>query len=431
MNIRDVLTFEHRNVMLDIFRNWISSQNVMRIIDVMNFNKFNRLRLHATNFQFWFLKISSLFILIKKRTYRKNQIWSVNNFEKMQKYGLYRNVEIYLKIDTSGYIAFIVHFHFNFIIVYNHRSWIRAKIFFEAVEIQFFRNKFVHHEIFSRFVTSCIFIQHTFLRWWWQAERRNLQNKFNDKFIEQTKNSFIFTKIREWNVIHCSFAFFNISRLKRHARWMKSQILFEYNISKLTLRRSTKNRRQKLFRLFRRIRQMIFRFRFRNFYRSRSQRHKFFIHQIFIRRLMFFLQKLTTSFNIQSFQKYFWKQTTLCSRRRNSFLNWIARFSYSELHALISNDDGDKDNVKKLWKNKNEKKKRRRADWRSWKNDWWKKELKPEWFRWSERWRIKGNVFCDECNIALETEWNGIKRSERVLIATAIHWNVEKKKKTS
>lgn len=90
VSIRDAPAFEHRGVMLDISRNWIPPHDVMRTIDAMGFNKLNRLRLHATDSQSWPLEIPSLPTLAKEGAYRDDQIWSVNDLEEVQRYGLYR-----------------------------------------------------------------------------------------------------------------------------------------------------------------------------------------------------------------------------------------------------------------------------------------------------------------------------------------------------
>ena len=123
VSIRDAPAFEHRGVMLDISRNWIPPQDVTRTIDAMGFNKLNRLRLHATDSQSWPLEIPSLPTLAKEGVYREDQIWSVKDLEEVQRYGLYRGVEVYLEIDTPGHTGSIVHSHPNLIVAYNHRPW--------------------------------------------------------------------------------------------------------------------------------------------------------------------------------------------------------------------------------------------------------------------------------------------------------------------
>lgn len=121
--IRDAPAFEHRGVMLDISRNWIPPQDVLRTIDGMSFNKLNRLRLHATDSQSWPLEIPSLPTLAKEGAYREDQIWIVKDLEDVQRYGLYRGVEVYLEIDMPGHTGSIVHSHPDLITAYNQRPW--------------------------------------------------------------------------------------------------------------------------------------------------------------------------------------------------------------------------------------------------------------------------------------------------------------------
>lgn len=121
--IRDAPAFEHRGVMLDISRNWIPPQDVIRTIDAMGFNKLNRLRLHATDSQSWPLEIPSLPTLAREGAYREDQVWRAQDLEEVQRYGLYRGVEVYLEIDTPGHTGSIVHSHPNLITAYNQRPW--------------------------------------------------------------------------------------------------------------------------------------------------------------------------------------------------------------------------------------------------------------------------------------------------------------------
>lgn len=123
VSIRDAPAFEHRGVMLDISRNWIPPQDVIRTIDGMGFNKLNRLHLHATDSQSWPLEIPSLPTLAKEGAYREDQIWSTKDLEEVQRYGLYRGVEVYLEIDTPGHTGSIVHSHPDLITAYNQRPW--------------------------------------------------------------------------------------------------------------------------------------------------------------------------------------------------------------------------------------------------------------------------------------------------------------------
>lgn len=105
--IRDAPAFEHRGVMLDISRNWTPPQYVIRTIDIMGFNKLNRLHLHATDSQSWPLKIPSLPTLAREGAYREDQVWKAQDLEEVQRYDLYRGVEVDVEIDTPGHTGSI------------------------------------------------------------------------------------------------------------------------------------------------------------------------------------------------------------------------------------------------------------------------------------------------------------------------------------
>ena len=105
--ITDAPAFEHRGLNLDISRNWIAPQDVLRTIEAMGFNKFNKLHLHATDAQSWPLEIAGLPDLSRKGAYREDQVWTTEDLENVQRHGLYHGVEVYLEIDLPGHTASI------------------------------------------------------------------------------------------------------------------------------------------------------------------------------------------------------------------------------------------------------------------------------------------------------------------------------------
>ena len=120
--IKDAPVFEHRGLNLDICRNWIPPSDVLRTIEAMAFNKFNKLHLHASDAQSWPIEIPALPSLAKEGAYREDQIWTVKDLEGVQKHGLYHGVEVYLEIDLPGHTASIYHSHPNLITAYN-KPW--------------------------------------------------------------------------------------------------------------------------------------------------------------------------------------------------------------------------------------------------------------------------------------------------------------------
>ena len=123
LTIRDAPFFEHRGLNLDISRNWIAPQDVMRTIKALGFNKMNRLHLHASDSQSWPLEIPSLPALAREGAYREDQIWSAKDLEEVQRHGLYHGVEVYLEIDMPSHAGSIVHSYPDLVTAYNKRPW--------------------------------------------------------------------------------------------------------------------------------------------------------------------------------------------------------------------------------------------------------------------------------------------------------------------
>ena len=123
--VKDAPAFEHRGLNLDISRNWIPPQDVLRTIEAMGFNKLNKLNklhLHATDAQSWPLEIPALPELAKEGAYREDQIWTTKDLKEVQRHGLYHGVEVYLEIDLPGHTASIFHSHPDLVTAYN-KPW--------------------------------------------------------------------------------------------------------------------------------------------------------------------------------------------------------------------------------------------------------------------------------------------------------------------
>ena len=123
MDIKDRPEFEHRGLNLDISRNRISPEDVMRTLEAMSLSRLNRLHLHATDSQSWPLEIPSLPDLALKGAYHKSQIWSVKDLRNVQEHGAFLGVEVYIEIDMPGHTASIHHGYPNPITAYNQQPW--------------------------------------------------------------------------------------------------------------------------------------------------------------------------------------------------------------------------------------------------------------------------------------------------------------------
>lgn len=118
--IPDAPAFGHRGLNLDISRNWIAPKDLLRTIEAMGFNKFNKLYLHATDAQSWPLEIPALPDLLGKGAYREDQVWTAKDLEHVQRHGLYLGVEVYLEVDLPGHTASIFHSYPVLITAYNN-----------------------------------------------------------------------------------------------------------------------------------------------------------------------------------------------------------------------------------------------------------------------------------------------------------------------
>ncbi len=123
VNIIDCPAFEHRGLNLDVSRNWIPPQDVMRTIEAMGSNKLNRLHIHASDAQSWPLEIPALPQLALEGAYHPSQIWTAADLRDVQNHGLYHGVEVYLEIDLPGHTASIAHAYQNLTTAAHEQHW--------------------------------------------------------------------------------------------------------------------------------------------------------------------------------------------------------------------------------------------------------------------------------------------------------------------
>ena len=107
VSISDAPKFTHRGLNLDVARNYYAPSDIMRTIDALSWNKFNRLHLHVTDGQSWPLEIPSLPGLSDKGAYRAGLSYSPAVLAEIQEYGAYRGVQVFLEIDMPGHTSSI------------------------------------------------------------------------------------------------------------------------------------------------------------------------------------------------------------------------------------------------------------------------------------------------------------------------------------
>lgn len=107
LSIKDSPTYGHRGLNLDISRNWIPPEDVMRTIEAMAFSKLNRLHIHATDAQSWPLEIPTLPDLAIKGAYSPAQIWHTEDLAAVQRHGTSFGVQVFIEIDLPGHTTSI------------------------------------------------------------------------------------------------------------------------------------------------------------------------------------------------------------------------------------------------------------------------------------------------------------------------------------
>jgi hexosaminidase len=123
LKITDQPAFEHRGLNLDISRNRIFPDDVMRVIGAMASNKLNKLHIHASDAQSWPLDIPALPDLARKGAYDISQIWSARDLEEIQRHGALHGVEVFVEIDLPGHTTSIGHAYPSLIAAANQRPW--------------------------------------------------------------------------------------------------------------------------------------------------------------------------------------------------------------------------------------------------------------------------------------------------------------------
>lgn len=119
VTIVDAPKFAHRGLNMDVARNYYPPSFIMHTIDVLAWNKFNRLHLHATDAQSWPLDIPALPELSTKGAYRKGLSYSPQQLADIQEYGMYRGVEVYIEVDMPGHTSVIALAYPELIAAYN------------------------------------------------------------------------------------------------------------------------------------------------------------------------------------------------------------------------------------------------------------------------------------------------------------------------
>ncbi|TAQ89228.1 hypothetical protein B7494_g2433 [Chlorociboria aeruginascens] len=123
VSIADAPKFAHRGLNMDINRNWYPVADILRTIDALSYNKFNRLHLHITDAQSWPIEIPALPELSDKGSYNPGLTYSPADIQQIQTYAIYRGVEVILEMDMPGHTSSIALAYPELITAYNAQPW--------------------------------------------------------------------------------------------------------------------------------------------------------------------------------------------------------------------------------------------------------------------------------------------------------------------
>lgn len=109
LEIKDKPKFRHRALNFDIARSWYAVPDILRTIEILAWNKFNRLHLHITDSQSWPLEIPALPELAQQGAYRKGLSYSPDDLEQIQAHAALHGIEVMLEIDMPPHTSSVAH----------------------------------------------------------------------------------------------------------------------------------------------------------------------------------------------------------------------------------------------------------------------------------------------------------------------------------
>jgi hexosaminidase len=107
VSINDAPKYVHRGLNFDVSRQWYPKETILKTLDALSWNKFNRLHLHATDAQSWPLDIPSMPELAKKGAYRPDLIYSAGDLQDILDYAFERGIQVYIETDMPGHTTSI------------------------------------------------------------------------------------------------------------------------------------------------------------------------------------------------------------------------------------------------------------------------------------------------------------------------------------
>lgn len=121
--INDSPRFQHRGLNIDVARNWYPKGDILRTIDALSYNKFNRLHIHMTDGQSWPMDIPAFPELSQEGAYQYGLTYSTQDIADIQKYAVYRGVEVIVEFDMPGHTSSIGLSHPELLTAYKAKPW--------------------------------------------------------------------------------------------------------------------------------------------------------------------------------------------------------------------------------------------------------------------------------------------------------------------
>lgn len=123
VHIEDHPKWKHRGLSLDIARNPIFPEDVLKTITVMASCKMNRLHIHATDSQSWPLEIPSMPSLAEEGAYSPEHVWSADWLQEIQNHGVLNGVSVFIEIDMPGHTASVAYAFEELVAGFNMLDW--------------------------------------------------------------------------------------------------------------------------------------------------------------------------------------------------------------------------------------------------------------------------------------------------------------------
>ena len=123
VTIIDAPKFSHRGLNMDVSRNWYPVADILRTIDAISWNKFNRLHIHMTDSQSWPMQIPALPDLADKGAYAAGLSYSPDDIEYIQAYAIKRGVNVIVEFDMPGHTTSIGYGYPDLIAAFDAKPW--------------------------------------------------------------------------------------------------------------------------------------------------------------------------------------------------------------------------------------------------------------------------------------------------------------------